>query len=182
MRLTNFNLEMFVHAEDVASLSAKAAETHHLLFAVCGVCSSLNTGSDRDNHRRLALESLAGAYKVFKEGDMFLTHAAANKKAAELLDAHLLHYNWLLHNALSNGYRCYPIQFNTHNIWHIADHAKCMNPRFTWCYEFEDFMGSMVTSAKACLAGAIMSLIGSKVVQHFCLVLEMQLRFKSRLS
>ena len=88
----------------------------------------------------------------------------------------VLHDNWLLKFALSNNDRRYGIYFKFHALWHIADHAKWLNPCHIWRYEFEDSMGQMVGAAKACLAGTPMHAIGTKVLQNYLLVLELTLQ------
>ena len=61
--------------------------------------------------------------------------------------------------------------FKHHNQLHIADHAK-----FLWCYPFENFVGTMIVSARNCMAGSPMRLIGRKVIENFLLVNEMLVR------
>ena len=118
-RLTHIKEDMCCSQGDFAVLNVKAAEAQHLLPTMCEICRDLQDGSPRDAHRLLALESLAGVYKIFKDGDMCLSLPVA-EHALQLLETHLLHYNWLLKNALANGYLCYPLKYKTHNIWHIV--------------------------------------------------------------
>ena len=60
-----------------------------------------------------------------------------------------------------------------HMLWHIAHMARWINPRAHWCYDFEDFVGDVIVSAKSCIAGTPMTLIGSKVMQFVLLVLQL---------
>ena len=106
---------------------------------------------------------------------MFLERGVA-QKALMYYERFMLHNNFLLKWSLSRGRRNYTIVFKTHALWHIADQAKFMNPRFLWCYEFETFMGMLVKAAKACVAGTPMLLVGNKVLENWLLVAQLRLR------
>ena len=62
-----------------------------------------------------------------------------------------------------------------HVLWHLCYFAKFLNPRSLHCYNFEDFIGRMVTAAKACLASTPMYRLGDKVMQNFRLILWLML-------
>ena len=174
-RLCNLREEMFIIQDDFAMLKAKAAETAHLLPVLLEVCKETDDGSRRDAHRIIALETLAEVGNNWRDSGMFLDRPTW-ARALRALEKHMLHYDWLCRNSLTNGYLCYPIRFKTHHLWHIVDHAKYMNPRALWCHAFEDFMGACVRSAKASVAGTKTVYVGSKVMEHFRIVLEMRLR------
>ena len=59
---------------------------------------------------------------------------------------------------------------------HTIQNSYWMNPRVTWCYEFESAIGDMVGCAKSCLAGTSMQRIGSKVIDSYLLVVQISLR------
>ena len=178
-RLTTLKETMFVNKDDFSVLSCKAAETNQLLIVMVELCKEVDSGSARDKHRIIALESLAAVYKIFKDAGMFLTHDE-HTQAVEAYDTHMLHYNWLLKRALRMGARNYPITIKTHAMWHIVDFSKWLNPRWVWCYEFEDWAGAMTTCAKACVAGSPMELIGVKVLQNYLLVLQLSLTMRGK--
>ena len=91
-----------------------------------------------------------------------------------------VHYAWLLHNSIDNNVRNYPVVTKLHMMYHVVDLAKFMNPRFCWAYEWEHFMNTIVTAAKACLVGSPMTLIGNKVVQNVYVVLDLELKRASQ--
>ena len=105
---------------------------------------------------------------------MFLSEAQAARLAA-LYDEHLLYYNFLAKAAVDQGHLYYAIVPKTHALVHLSAFALYMNPRFLWAYEMETFMGLMTTSAKACVAGTPMCLVGDKCMQNFLLNLEIRL-------
>ena len=175
-RLGNLTLGMIKGAtEQFPCLGAKAAETMHLVPVITEVCRTIHDGSDHDEHRLRCLEHLANFYRIIKAAGIMLSDQEAID-VKEAIDWHLLHYNWLNQWAVSNNFRLYVIQFKHHNLWHIADHAKFLNPRFIWCYPFEDFVGILIISARNCMAGSHMRIVGRKVIENSVLVDELTVR------
>ncbi|MDA8582845.1 hypothetical protein N9L68_01405 [bacterium] len=170
-RITSLTVNKFnAKAPRFHCLSSKAAEARDLLPIILDICREQNTGSLRDGHRIEALESLCGVYDIFKTADIRLTDAEA-ASAMRLYEMFLLHYNALLHLSIARGERCYNFVFKLHHCWHIVDHARWINPRVVWCYEFEDFIGVMTAAAKSCIGGSPMTIIGNKVLDNYLLVL-----------
>eukprot|EP00969_Alexandrium_andersonii_P030409 1326228-Alexandrium_andersonii.AAC.1 len=157
-------------------LKAKAAEARSLLFVMQDVCVALGTPTDKAKHRLAAVASLCAMYRVFLTGPVVLPEEGA-KAALEHCEAFLLHYNWLLHSSLHKGDLLYNFTFKFHHLWHISHLSAYLNPVATWCYKYEDFMGKLVQSAKACLAGSPMEIVGNKCMENYLLVLELSFRF-----
>ena len=61
-------------------------------------------------------------------------------------------------------------------FWHCVHLARFLNPTVAWCYEFEDFVGVMITCARACMAGSNVRIVGRKCLENFTLVLRLRLR------
>ena len=139
----------------------------------------LNDGTDVPQNRIRALQHLTQFYAVLQRGQMFLGEAES-RSVLQHVEVFLLHYSWLMHNAIVDGEAVFPLHFKHHSLWHIANYAQWLNPRFTWSYEFEDHMGALVRTAKNCLAGSSMSIVGRKVLENYTLVLELTLRFQIR--
>ena len=139
-KLSMLKREMFHRQEDFPILKAKAAESRALLFTLRDICADLHDGSDRDEHRARCFASLTSVYTIFQSADVVLTDAES-KSALEHYNTFLLHYNWLLKRSLSQGVRRYGVYYKFHNMWHIVDQSKWLNPIYTWCYDFESFMG-----------------------------------------
>ena len=174
-RLGILKKEMFSRRDDFPCLKAKAAESRALLFTLKDICSDINDRSDRDEHRIRCLRGLCTVYSIFKQADLFLS-AEDSKSALENYDVFLLHYHWLLKRSLSQGFRRYGLYFKFHNMWHIVEASRWLNPCSTWCYDFEDFQRQVVAAGRACVAGSPMVIIGNKVLQNLLLVLELQAR------
>ena len=160
--------------EGWANFSAKAMDSQQLLFVLEPVLAELNNGSDRMLHQIFAVHHLASMYRIFKAHGMFLPEAASSE-AFWHCQEFLEEYSWLLHDALDRGLQFYPPHVKVHAMYHIAFFSRYFNPRFGWAYEGEDFMNTIVTSGKACVAGTPMQLIGNKVMENFRLTLHLLL-------
>ena len=156
-------------------------KTLHLGPALLRVCRKFNDHTDHAEHRILALDHLTSFYRICNASGRFL-----DRSVADVLMVHvehfLIHYNWLTHNAIALQTRVYPLQLKHHNLWHIAYHARFMNPVYCWAYQFEDHMGVIITIARNCLAGSSMTVVGNKVLENYSLVLELTLRCNIRSS
>ena len=56
------------------------------------------------------------------------------------------------------------------------EHRQQLNPMFIWCYPFEDFVGVMILSARNCIAGSPMRIVGRKVIENWCLVSDLTMK------
>ena len=63
----------------------------------------------------------------------------------------------------------YQMTSKFHFLYHIVWMSQYLNPRLTWCYAFESFVGWVVTSAKACVAGTPSFKVSHKVAEN-CLM------------
>ena len=154
--------------------AAKAAESRHLLPVMLVICREESTGSERDEHRIAALEAICEVYNILQTADIVLTDAEVSSAMAQY-DTFLLHYNALLQLAVVRGERCYNFVYKHHHFWHLLYHARWINPRAVWCYEFEDFMGVLTKSASNCIYGAPMHIIANKVFENYMMALSLAL-------
>ena len=56
-----------------------------------------------------------------------------------------------------------------------ATPSRSLNPKVPWCYEFEDFVGTIIRAARGCMSGTPLHLVGHKVLANYLLVLQMRL-------
>ena len=101
-RLSALNPNMLPRPGKFSCLAAKAAEARTLLPCLLRVCRELHTGSDRDEHRVRALQSITNMYAVFEVGDIVLTDNEADE-AVRGYENFLLHHNALLHLSLARN-------------------------------------------------------------------------------
>ena len=89
-RLSALNPNMFHRPGKFSCLAAEAAEARTLLPCLLRVCRELHTGSDRDEHRVRALQSITDMYAEFEGGDIGLTDDEADE-AVRCYENFLLH-------------------------------------------------------------------------------------------
>ena len=181
-RISSLNPSMFAPKSNVnkfASFNGKAAESHALIAPLAEVCRSISDGSEYDQIRLRALDSLETVFRTFRNASMFLTETEY-QIAKNALDEHFVYYGYLASKSLEGNRMHYQVITKTHYLWHIVDHSRFLNPRFLWAFDFEDFMGQMVMAAKACLAGSKMSIVGDKVLVNYCLVFDLNVRARAR--
>ena len=173
-RLGNLSIAHFTSKDAWNSLRAKAAQSQHLLFCLPYVLREVHDGSPHHEHRLRAVIALVRIYKAFKDNPIVLPGDVADG-AMENLQSLYDHWRWLTRRSMERGELNWAIKQKLHTLYHIVDHAKYLNPRCTWCYEYEDHMNSVVLAAKACMAGSPMHIVGSKVIQNALLVIALSL-------
>jgi hypothetical protein len=164
-------------------LKAKAAESRHLVPALCHVVAGLAKNNDHDGHMVAVLKSLLEFYMILEEPGPYLSVEQVGMLKATT-DRVLWHYTWLAQWALGRGLKrpvakpwvmmmllACPHRWNIvpkfHYMWHIADMAKFMNPRWAWTYMDEDFVGKMAVVGEACSNGTHAVAISRTMLQKY---------------
>ena len=88
----------------------------------------------------------------------------------------LLHYHWLTQNALSSGRLLYNYVVKFHFLWHIADNAKWLNPRATWAYSYENFIGKRGLATRSLVHSTVPVRVPAKLVENYLRALYLRLR------
>ena len=159
-RLGMLTEAMFNHGStDFSCFIGKAAETLSLLPVLHKVCISFHTGSPRDKHRLACFESLGNIFATCRLNGYRVPTDESDAMLRDC-DRFMVHYNWLSQSNISRNVLRYNIVFKVHMLWHICYHAKFLNPKCTWCFEFEDFVGTMIISAKGCMVGSPFAIVG----------------------
>ena len=115
----------------------------------------------------MCFNSLCAMWDIIKTHDFVLPREAALAMLHHC-EGFLISYNWLTHLSIRNGRLNYNFVSKCHYLWHIAYHARFLKPKASWCFEFEGFVGEVLTSAKACMADSSLHIVGPKVLQIFC--------------
>ena len=174
-RLGQLTFSMFYHgSSSFTCLTAKAGESLTLLYVLRSICCEFSTGSLRDRHRIACFECLCYIFDACKNHGaripLDIAHEMQNR-----CDGFLLHYHWLAKCSEHRLELNYNFTFKCHFLWHIVYYARYLNPRLSWCYEFEDFVGVMILCAKSCMAGTPLRLVGNNCLENFLLVLQLRL-------
>ena len=153
----------------------KAGDCLSLLYVLHNICIEFDDGSRRDAHRLAAFESICMIFTTCSEHVFFIPRP----KAEEMLqscETFQLHYNWLTRNAEANLCLRYNPVCKLHHLWQICLHTKYLNPKMGWCFQFEDFVGTMIRMAKGCMHGTPLSLVGRKCLENYLLRIQICLR------
>ena len=167
---------MFIHPGDYAVMKTKAAENRTLLAALYKICNDLHPVSRHDKFRARALENLLRVYEIIESGGTCLS-TAEHGQLMHHIDSFLLCYNWRSKDALASGQLVYNFVTKFHFVWHICDMARWLNPKLVTCFAFEDTMGDIVKSAKACMPSTAMHKLGAKVVDNFILLYHLRIKY-----
>ena len=135
----------------VLSGLAKAAITRKLVPILADLWEEKHTAASiKDRHILGALRNLEKFYESYDCDDYMLSRA--QRRALQgATDNFLLHYRWLHANSPSHRWVEIP---KHHILQHVAAQAQLQNPRWSWCYIDEDFMGLVKDLCGSCLSGA----------------------------
>ena len=166
---------MFGQRGDFPCLHTKAAETQHVLPVVLSMCREQNNNIVHHKMRIWALESLDSFYSCIFRAGRFLSDDEANS-CKQHVEEFLLAYNWLVCFRRDKAQMVYNFTTKMRFLWHMADLAKFLSPKLVWCYEFEDYVGTIKRSALAAMPGSSLQKIGRKVIDNTLFVMFLLLR------
>ena len=179
-RLHNLRLSMFSNERaplqhyPCLTTAVKAADTRHLLRAMLKLCVEYDDGRQERVHRRLCLQHLVNFYGCMEGHGVHLPSSAHQKLEASVHQC-LLHYSWLARHAMNNGLHLWSVVPMFHMLFHLAQQARYTNPRCSWTYMSEDFMGIIVKLAGSCTtAGALK--VSLAVSQKYRLAMQLRLQ------
>lgn len=177
-KLTNLWMKSFTdpdrHWQHQPFLKVKANECKHFLPVLTQVCIDCCTDDPHDQHRMACLQNITAFVALLDASAMFLTTEQA-ELAMQFASAFLGHYAWLNKWALDND-RCeYHIVPKFHFFMHIAFNARYINPRFTWCFRAEDFVGNIATLALSCASGNSSIVISRKLATKYLHLIHLML-------
>lgn len=175
-RIVSVDNNMFGKPGQFPVMSTKAIENRYLLKAMIHVCRRLSADTDHDQIRIACLESGDSMYRVIEEADMFLTDQE-HRELMRHTHTFMLTYNWLANYSVDHGALRFHMTFKMHTIYHIADLGRYLNPRYVWCFAFEDYMGDAVKAARACVASCAYHALPAKILDNILLLLHVNLTY-----
>ena len=107
----------------------------------------------RDQQRLACFDALCEMFNIIKA----LEYRIPLDDAEEMLpqcDLFLAHYNWLAAFPAQCLRLNYHFTVKCHPLWHVCNFALYLNPSVSACYEFEDFITTMIACAKSCVASS----------------------------
>ena len=177
-RLSNLTVKMFCSGgvrrpwADAPTLKAHAGEIRHLVPVLALVATQRAGDSTAAAHMAAALQNLATLNMVCDSQDMFMTAESA-EKAFTSMKRSLQHYAWL-HINFQDTQR-FPIRPKFHFCYHIAYFARYQNPRTSWCYKNEDWVGRLARIAHSCSHGTGGVKVSASLHQKYLVMLHLRL-------
>ena len=153
-------------AYPVTSTAMKAAETRYFLKVAWRLAEEYNTGTDEHQIRLVCFKRLAQFYDVLENADMFLAKKEFDKvwtAAWECLQA----YSALSAVAIEKGQMRWSQLPKHHFFAHLAQQSRYLNPRWSWTYGFEDFVGTLGALATASCSGTAANIICLTLVDKY---------------
>ena len=95
--------------------------------------------------------------------------------AQDFVATGFLHMNlfWQLRqHFVAEGIAVFHLTPKGHQIMHCCLLSMALNPRFSWCYTGEDFMGKMRKLALSCAAGNYGQQVSTKVCEKYLIALH----------
>ena len=122
----------------------------------------MRRGNRNDRHVEKLLDHLVLFYNCLDYTDCKGMHPFHLPKqiAKELLkhvEQCMWHSSWLAEQSLTHvPAKClWNITPKHHYFWHLAMQANDLNPRMSWCYANEDFVGKIATIGMSCRHGQV---------------------------
>ena len=129
-----------------------------------------------DKHVEAMLENLVLYYKCLdytNDKGMHPFHLPKNiaKKLVKYVDNFLAHYVVLAERSMQSvPPKClWNMSTKHHYFWHIGMQAQDLNPRLSWCYSNEDFVGRISTIGMSCRYGQIAAHRSGSVMTRYTL-------------
>ena len=184
-RLNNLKLSMFSNQQKPWAgpfvLKGHAGELKHLVPAMGLALQRLAQNGLRQSqswvlHAAAAFVKLAEYYGALDEADIHMEGQQAAKIFA-CLKAALQHYSWLhqnfpFHQGEGLYFQLFP---KLHFCYHIGWFAQYQNPRTSWCYFGESFVGRMATLAHSCAHGTRSVRLSHSFVEKYLRALHLRL-------
>ena len=181
-RLNNLKLGTFTTSSPFRpDMKAKAAETRHLVPALAAVaqnrCRIPRCRTAVEMHCAASLEHLCRFYKLCESQSMFMDRPSAEQASEEMRHC-LQHYAWLhvFWGRKSQDSAAFPIRPKLHWAYHIGQACKFQNPRSTWTYKQEDWLGKISAIALSCAHGTRSVRIMKSFMTKYRAILNHRLR------
>ena len=180
-RCSNLRLSMFLDASKPhakpAVLKVKAAEARHLVPVFAILLEALAAQSEACSHMQAACSCLERFYKVCENAGYVLNDGESDE-ALEQMTGFLVHYQWLNCQAVQANSLDFHFVPKHHYCKHLAEEAKYLNPRLSWTYRAEDFIGKMSDMAYSCIKGTRSCKIAAKCLVKYRHLLHLALKHR----
>ena len=143
---------------DYPMLGGKGAEMRHLLPILRAIwCKYARAPMKYEQVVLQVLNRLCAFYEAleYKEDGSYPFHlptAVSDKMLADV-EACLQYWTFLAKVSIDQDKKLWNVVPKHHYFWHLAEEASHLNPRMSWCYSNEDFVGKLATIGLSCRHG-----------------------------
>ena len=152
----------------------KAARIRHFARVAESLAEEHSVPGNKASQHRLAVaKTLTGLHQLLecKWQDWPKKHQVFVREVENMMH----HYSWLAADAMVSGKHLWSLVQKSHLILHLASQSS-MQPRLSWTYGSESFMGSMVQMAASCTSGTPGHKVPEKVCQKIRLLFHLYMK------
>jgi hypothetical protein len=160
-----------IHTPDKAHSSktyfkAKGHHTKVILPAIAKLCADADDGSAMNEHRNKALNAIVKFCKLLDVAPVVPSDLEA-AMAVEFMDEFLVESEWLNSWAEKQGNMLFNLVNKHHYCWHLSRKFKYLNPRVTWTFKTEDYVGKISTLGHNCAMGKSKLLVANVLCEKY---------------
>ncbi|CAE7719047.1 unnamed protein product [Symbiodinium sp. CCMP2592] len=180
-RISNLTLGMVVTDtksphKDYPRLKLKAAETRHFIPVLASICMSFQS-CKQHRVRSEVLQALTSFYELLEVCD-YVPTAEQHREMTKVWWSFLKGYQWLSDHAAKKGMKLYDPVPKFHYSAHLPEQAKFLNPRKTWTYRNEDYVGLVASIASSCAFGTRAPALSLKTAEKLRFFMHFSWAFK----
>ena len=195
-RIPDLRRKQFETSKGFPEMSGKAAHMRHLVpallrlldFVACSEEGYENETKYNDTfreivqHRKFCLQHLNEYYMIIKKRGRYLSRSMADK-VVDAVSKSTEHYAMLATLAREHvGCLMYNIVPKTHLVHHIAEAAVYENPKHSWVYMEEDFIGRVCKMARHAALGAGGARLTKGLMNKYLRLIYVRLHYKHNWS
>jgi hypothetical protein len=178
-RINNLQIGMFCdrakpHA-DFPCLKSKAAETKHLLPVLTQLSQeTMDPHEPMHEHRHKAFTAINRFCELIDESPPVPTTEQA-RHAEQMVSLFLTEYKWLCDWAKTRHLKLFPLKPKFHMLWHMSKDFKFLNPKVTWTFKNEDYVGKISHLAHSCSYGISRPQVNSPMCSQYRCLMHLKL-------
>jgi hypothetical protein len=170
-RLTNLKLSMIVPDIDAPhkffpQLKTKAAETKHLIAFMVELMQQADDGSVQARQKLAAAIAIQKFCNLLDLAGAVPTNAQATEARSTMQDF-LLNYRALHDWAKESSRMLFHLVPKFHMAWHMAQQFSFLNPRLSWTFKAEDYVGKVSKLAHGCTFGTSRMNVSSSICSKY---------------
>lgn len=178
-RLTSLKLSMILPDTDAPHkyfphLKTKAAETKHLIAFMVELMQLSDDGSAQARQRLAAAKSIWQFCKLLDQAPAVPSSTQATE-ARTTMQVFLYNYCALHDWAKENSIMLFHLVPKFHMAWHMAQHFAFLNPRLTWTFKAEDYVGKISKLAHGCTYGTSRMNVSSSICSKYRCFMHLRL-------